>query len=217
VIGRFVDLEFLFGSLWRVMTLEDRAFETVATDDRLRRVGLLLPALLIALGGVATVLYRLVLENAADTDRSEAVIRFVVIGTPVTFGLWVLWALLIEGSLRFRWRVPVDRGGLLGAMGFASWPLVALWLYWVPDWLQGSQLTFGHTSVWIIASVGVAWLVYTLRAARAAIPAAREGWVTIVTTGSFIVLMGVFMGLANKWAVAPWISPLTRATDKFVG
>ena len=124
---------------------------------------------------------------------------------------------MIERVLRVRWRLVVGRGQLLGAMGFASWPLVFLWLYWLPDWLQSARRTLGLTGVWIVAAVGVLWFVYTLRAVREVVPEVEERQAMLATTGGFLVAMAMLMALGNRWAIAPWITVFTRAADKYIG
>lgn len=197
--------------------MSDGAFIAIAADRQLRRIGAVLPAVLIAPGTVATVLYAGVLLTFDRIDRTETVIRQVVIGTPVGIAAWLLWALLIEFALRLYWRRQVDRGALLGTMGFASWPLVILWFFWIPDWLQGAERSLGQTGVWIVAAAGVLWLVYTLRAVREAVPLASERQVLLATTGGFLVATALLMAVGNRWAIAPWISVFTRAHDIYIG
>lgn len=197
--------------------MSEGAFASVAADRQLTRTGLLLPALLIAPGAVATVIYMAVLVGFDRMDRTETVLRQVVLGTPVGVAAWLLWALLIEAALRIRWQLSVDRTRLLGAMGFAAWPLVVLWFFWLPDWLQGDRRTLGQTGVWIVAAVGIVWFVYTLRAVREVVPLAEDRQSTLATTAGFLVALAVLMAAGNRWAVAPWISVFTRASDLYIG
>ena len=71
--------------------MSDGAFAAISADPRLRRIGAVLPAALIAPGTVATVLYTGVLLTFDRIDRTETVIRQVVIGTPVGIATWLLW------------------------------------------------------------------------------------------------------------------------------
>lgn len=204
-------------ALVETVRMSDGAFAAVVADPRLRLVGAVLPAALIAPGTVATVVYAGVLLTFDRIDRTETVIRQVLIGTPVGIATWLLWALVIGLGLRLYWRCAVDRGAVLGAMGFAAWPLVILWFFWIPDWLQGAERSLGQTGVWIVAAASVLWLIYTLRAVREAVPSASERQVLLATTAGFLVASAFLMAVGNRWAIAPWISVFTRAHDIYIG
>lgn len=212
-----MDLLELRGALARVIRMSEGAASAIADDDRLRRFGILLPLLLIGPGAAATVMYEWVLVGSEGMDRTETAIRLVIVGTPVAYGIWLGWAAAIEVILRVLWRTTLDRWRLLGAMGYASWPLVALWFFWLPDWLQGSVMTLGMTGVWIVASVMVIWFVYTLRAVQEIVPQAEERQLWFATTVGYLGAAAVLMAIGNRWAIAPWISVFTRASDRFIG
>ncbi len=212
-----MDLLTLRQTLKAVILMSEGAFTAIADDRQLRRLGVLLPFLLIGPGAAATVMYQWVLVGSEGMDRTETAIRLVIVGTPTAFAIWVGWAVAIEVILRVLWGTTIDRSRLLGAMGYASWPLVALWFFWLPDWWQGSVMTLGMTGVWIVASVMVIWFVYTLRAVQEIVSFAEERQLWFATTVSYLGAAAVLMAVGNRWAISPWISVFTRATDRYIG
>ena len=71
--------------------MSDGSFAAVAADARLCRAGLILLFVLIAVGTVATVIYSAVLIGFDRMDRTETVLRQVLIGTPTGVAVWLLW------------------------------------------------------------------------------------------------------------------------------
>jgi len=178
---------------------------------------MLLPFLLIGPGAAATVMYQWVLVGSEGMDRTETVIRLVIVGTPTAFAIWVGWAAAIEVILRALRGTKLDRGSLFGAMGFASWPLVALWFFWLPDWLQGLVMMLGMTGIWIVASVMVIWFVYTLRVVQEIVPGSEECQLWFATMVGYLGAAAELMAISNRGAVSPWISVFARASNRYIG
>jgi hypothetical protein len=102
-------------------------------------------------------------------------------------------------------------------MGFASWPLVALWFFWLPDWLQGLVMMLGMTGIWIVASVMVIWFVYTLRVVQEIVPGSEECQLWFATMVGYLGAAAELMAISNRGAVSPWISVFARASNRYIG
>jgi hypothetical protein len=198
--------------------LEEGVFAEIADDRRLRRLGMVLPALLIFPGTIATVLLYATLQGVSNMDLSETVFRQVVLGTVSGFGLWLFWMYLIGGGLGAVWGLEVNFGRLFGAAGFAAAPLVILWFYWIPERFDpGAPDPFADIALGLLVVAGVAWVAYTIAAVREAVPGASERQATLATLTSFVPVFAVFLYGGMHYATMPWISAFTRAARLYIG
>ena len=173
-----------------VARLRDSGFKTAAERKTFTVPALVVAAAAILVSGVGGWLY-LKFDDFGALPTGRVLFRELVVGSILTFVLWVAWLLIVEATLKRR-GAEVDRLALLRAMGFACVPLVATLLMVVP------MLAFGAGLVALAL-----WVAATERAVAAAVPEALPADRRVANLAGFAVLAVVLGGIAFQTGMAP--------------
>ena len=191
--GADFDATAVMAQLQRLARLDTTVFDEVRSAESQTIPAVVVSAVSILLGSLGAYLW-LIVDNpfgGFDLDHVQAILRVLLLGTAVTFAMWVAWALITQVVLLNLYNVTADRMALLRCIGFATAPAAVMLLVAIPS------LSFGIGLVAIVA-----WFVLTNYAIQAAAPNAAPNQVVISNLAGFLVFAVVLALLADAAALA---------------
>ncbi len=173
------------GWLSRVLRLDFSAFGEIRQERSATT-----PAILIVLGasvlaGIGSLLWAFQFEGA---DRTEVLVKSLVLGSILQTAFWFLWVYLVFQVLARGYQMRVDFAELTRTMGFAFAPVGLSALIAI----QSLAVPFG------VISFGMTLLFTNIAIQHASDAEAREATMANLTGfGSFAIAMGICANIAE--------------------
>ena len=183
----------IVGQIQRLARLDTTVFDEVRDAQKETVSAIVVAAVSIVVASFGAWLW-IEFEDFLPPDTGKVITRILILGSLLTFGMWVVWALVSQVVLMNLFGVAADRMALLRCMGFAAAPAALMLLILIPT------LSFG-----IGLAAVVAWFALTNYAIQAAAPMARPNQVIIANFIGFAVFAIVLSIIADGTGISSGI------------